>query len=127
MLVNGSQDIKLKCDTERIIQVINNLMSNSLKFVPSEKGKIEIGTRLENESVIFNVRDNGVGIPKDKQDNLFKKFYQIDTSLGRRSGGSGLGLVICKGIVESHNGKMWVESEPGIETTFYFLIPRGVT
>lgn len=127
MLVDGSQDIQLKCDTERIIQVINNLISNSLKFVPQEKGKIEIGTKPDDGSVVFHVKDNGIGIPKDKQDNLFKKFYQIDTSLGRRSDGSGLGLVICKGIVESHNGRMWVESEPGKETTVYFLIPREVT
>lgn len=127
MLVDGSQDIKLKCDTERIIQVINNLISNSLKFVPQEKGKIEIATKLDDGSIIFSIKDNGIGIPKDKQDNLFKKFYQIDTSLGRRSGGSGLGLVICKGIIESHNGKMWVESEPNKETTVYFSLPRKVT
>lgn len=125
-LVDNSQDIPLQCDPERIIQVINNLLSNAFKFVPQENGKIEVDAKIENGSVIFSVKDNGIGIPKDKQDGLFKKFYQVDTTLGRKTGGSGLGLVICKGIIESHKGKIWFESEPGKGTTIYFSIPMEV-
>ena len=125
-LVDNSQDISLRCDPERIIQVINNLLSNSFKFVPQENGKIELDTKIENGFVIFSIKDNGIGIPKDKQDSLFKKFYQVDTTLGRKAGGSGLGLVICKGIIESHKGKIWVESEPGKGTIIYFSIPMEV-
>ena len=125
-LVDNSQDIPLRCDPERIIQVINNLLSNSFKFVPQENGKIEIDSKIDNGSVIFSIKDNGIGIPKDKQDSLFKKFYQVDTTLGRKAGGSGLGLVICKGIIESHKGKIWVESEPGKGTIIYFSIPMEV-
>jgi len=75
--------------------------------------------------LVFYVKDNGIGIPKDKQNNLFKKFYQVDTSQTRVHGGTGLGLVICKGIVEGLDGKIWVESDgDGIGTTFYFTIPK---
>jgi signal transduction histidine kinase len=123
-LVNGTQNIPLKCDPERIIQVLNNLVSNSLKFVLPNQGKIKINTKLENGSVVFSVKDNGIGIPKGKQEGLFKKFYQVDTSLGRKSGGSGLGLAICKGIVELHGGKIWIESEEGKGTAIYFSIPK---
>ncbi|MEX0656209.1 MAG: sensor histidine kinase [Nitrosopumilaceae archaeon] len=124
ILTNGTQDIPLKCDAERIIQVLNNLVSNALKFVLPNQGKIEINTKLDNGSVVFSIKDNGIGIPKDKQDELFKKFYQVDTSLGRRSGGSGLGLAICKGIVELHGGRIWVESEEGKGTAIYFSVPK---
>ena len=125
-LVDNSQDIPLRCDPERIIQVINNLLSNAFKFVPQENGKIELGAKIDNDSVIFSIKDNGIGIPTDKQDSLFKKFYQVDTALGRKAGGSGLGLVICKGIIESHKGRMWIESELGKGTTVYFSIPMEV-
>lgn len=125
-LVDNSQDIPIQCDPERIIQVLNNLLSNAFKFVPQENGKIELGAKTDNHSVIFSVKDNGIGIPKDKQDSLFKKFYQVDTTLGRKAGGSGLGLVICKGIIESHKGKIWIESEPGKGTIIYFSIPMEV-
>jgi PAS domain S-box-containing protein len=120
------QNIKLSCDAERIIQVINNLISNAIKFVPEQKGRIEIGARRANGSIVFVVKDNGIGIPVEKQDGLFRKFYQVDASLRRSSGGSGLGLAICKGIVEAHKGKIWLESEEGKGATFFFSIPvRG--
>lgn len=124
MLIDNSQDIPLQCDPERIIQVLNNLVSNSLKFIPQENGMIELSAKLDDSFVVFTVKDNGIGIPKEKQDDLFKKFYQVDTSLGRKSGGSGLGLVICKGIVESHKGKIWVESDSDKGTRIHFSIPK---
>jgi len=76
--------------------------------------------------MIFAIKDNGVGIPKDRQKNIFKKFYQADTSMTRNAGGTGLGLAICKAIVEAHYGKIWFESEPGIGTTFYFSLPPSL-
>ncbi|MEM3161115.1 MAG: ATP-binding protein, partial [Nitrososphaera sp.] len=78
-------------------------------------------------SVTFAVRDNGIGIPKEKQADLFKRFYQVDTSLSRKTGGSGLGLAISKGIVEAHGGRIWVESDSGKGTTFYFTVPVNAT
>ena len=77
--------------------------------------------------VKISVNDNGVGIPIDKQKDLFKKFYQVDTTLTRERAGSGLGLAICKGIVKNHGGKIWVESTPNVGTTFIFTIPKTPT
>jgi len=119
----GGQDITLKCDPKRILQVLNNLVNNAIKFVPENTGRIELSARREGDYVIFSVKDNGTGISKEKQQYLFTKFYQVDASLNRKAGGSGLGLAICKGIVEAHGGRIWVESEESKGATFYFSIP----
>jgi len=118
--------ISVKCDQKRILQVINNLVSNALKFVPEKTGKIKVSAKSQDGQVIFSVKDNGIGIPKDKQHNLFKKFYQVDTSLTRNAGGTGLGLAICSGIVGAHGGRIWVESEEGKGSVFYFSISNGM-
>jgi signal transduction histidine kinase len=73
--------------------------------------------------VVFNVQDNGIGIAAEKQSKLFTKFYQVDTSLTRKAGGTGLGLVISKGIIEAHKGKIWFESEAGKGSIFSFSLP----
>ena len=110
------------CEPSRIEQVLSNLITNSLDFVPQKsRGKIVIRVEKiidENKNnnqirdtpnyhgeFLFTVEDNGIGIPIDKADNLFKKFYQLDTSPTRKHVGTGLGLVICKGIIESHGGR----------------------
>jgi len=125
-LVDGTEpEIIVRCDPERILQVINNLVSNAVKFVSDQNGRIKVSARRENGSVVFVVEDNGIGIPKEKQQNLFKKFYQVDASLRRNTGGTGLGLAICKGLVEAHNGKIWMDSDEGRGTKFYFSIPIG--
>jgi len=121
--VTDSLKISIKTDKLRLHQVLDNLIRNSVDFVPSKNGKIEVVAKQENGKMIFYVKDNGIGIPKDKQKNIFKKFYQVDTSHTRKHGGSGLGLVICKGIVDGLGGEMWFESEPGKGTTFSFDIP----
>ena len=119
-------ELMLKCDPKRLQQVLNNLLSNAIKFVPEKTGKIEVSAKMiDHDFVEFLVQDNGIGIPDDKQQNIFRKFYQVDTSLRREAGGTGLGLAISKGIVEAHGGKMWFESKPGAGTTFYFSIPRN--
>lgn len=119
----SDKDLSLKCDAMRIVQVLDNLVDNAVKFVPENTGKVEVSARLEDGSVLFAVRDNGIGIPKEKQDNMFKRFYQVDTSLSRKTGGSGLGLAISKGIVEAHGGRIWVESDAGKGASFMFTIP----
>ncbi|MCV0411572.1 HAMP domain-containing sensor histidine kinase [Nitrosarchaeum sp.] len=111
-------------DRDRINQVFSNLIKNSIDFVVPEKGEIVIGAKPDNDFMQFFVKDNGVGISKDNQKEIFKKFYQIDTSTSRKRDGSGLGLAICKGIVEGLGGKIWVESEENVGTTFYFTIPN---
>ena len=119
----NSLKFSMETDELRLRQILDNLIRNSVDFVPSKDGRIEIGAKPENGKMIFYVKDNGVGIPKEKQKNIFKKFYQVDTSHTRKHGGTGLGLVICKGIVEGLGGEIWFESEPGKGTTFSFDVP----
>ena len=124
-LVNKTQDsIVIQSDELRIKQVLSHLIDNAIDFVPKENGKIEICAQEADDSVSFFVKDNGVGIPKEKQENLFKKFYQVSQGHTREHGGVGLGISICKGIITKLGGKIWVESEPGKGTAFYFNIPK---
>ncbi len=88
-------------------------------------GKIQITGKSEEGFVQFSVVDNGPGIPKDGIGTLFKKFHQIDTSHTRSHGGGGLGLTISKGLMDGMNGKIWVETEEGKGTTFFFTIPKA--
>ncbi len=93
-------------------------------FVPKENGKIEICAQEADDTILFYVKDNGDGISKEKQENLFKKFYQVTQGHKRKHGGVGLGLSICKGIITKLGGKIWVESEPDKGSTFTFKIPK---
>lgn len=108
-------------DSMRIGQVVNNYVSNAIKY-SSEGGTILVGTRLEGDRCVVFVKDDGAGIPADKQKSLFSKFGQVGTGL-RKTGSTGLGLYVSKGIVESHEGKLWVESEVGHGATFFFSLP----
>ena len=123
---NTTKDqITLVSDPDRLTEVFSNLIKNSSDFVSENTGKIEIGAKVQENDVLFYVKDNGIGISKNKQINLFSKFYQIDTSIRRSHRGSGLGLSICKGIIEGLGGKIWLESAEGLGTIVYFTIPRG--
>ena len=125
--VNSTQEnLDLFTDKNRVRQIIDNLIQNAVDFTPKNNGKIEIGAKSEDGKVVFYVKDNGIGIPKDAQPTMFRKFYQVDASHRRKHSGTGLGLVICKGIVEGLGGKIWFESEPGKSTCFYFSIPEEV-
>jgi PAS domain S-box-containing protein len=115
-------EIMFKADKVRLRQVFDNLISNARKFVPKPNGKIEINAIKNNKMILFSVTDNGTGIPLDKQKELFTKFYQIDTSMTRSAGGTGLGLIICKGVIEKLGGKIWIESDGTSGTTVFFEI-----
>ena len=91
--------------------------------MPEKKGLIQIDCKKENENIIFYVKDNGSGIPLDKQDQIFQKFYQADTSVTRKIGGTGLGLSISKGIVEGLGGTIWFKSDGKTGTTFFVQLP----
>jgi len=123
--VNTSlQSMNISHDPERISQVVSNLVKNSISAVSENTGKIDVTLEDLGEEIKVSISDNGVGIPQEKQKELFKKFYQVDASLTRERGGSGLGLAICKGIVESHGGKIGAKSESGKGSTFYFTLPK---
>ncbi|MDE1727128.1 MAG: PAS domain-containing sensor histidine kinase [Thaumarchaeota archaeon] len=123
-VTHASTKYALTSDKARLKQVFYNLVQNAVDFVPSEKGKIEIAAREEGDSVLFYVKDNGIGISEKRKESVFKKFYQVNLSFKRKYGGSGFGLVICKGIVENLGGKIWFESKEAEGTTFYFSIPK---
>jgi len=116
------QDVPLvEADAMRIEQVLTNLVSNAIKFTPA-KGAITIAAVDLGERVQVSVRDTGIGIPEDEQKNVFERFYQVDSSATRSYRGAGLGLTICKFIVEYHHGEIWVESKEGEGSTFYFAL-----
>jgi len=123
--VNSTKEqISATTDGSRVDQVFTNLIRNAVDFVPAKGGKIEIEAKLNDGKILCHVKDNGTGIPKEKQSNLFDKFYQADSTLTRKHGGTGLGLSICKGIITSLGGKIWVESETGKGSVFYFKVPQ---
>jgi len=114
---------KIFCDPKRINQVLANLIKNSIDFVPKNNGLIKLVVEKNPESFVFTVSDNGPGIPVENQEYLFQKFYKIDTSPTRKHGGTGLGLTICNGLVNSHGGKIWLVKEYTKGTSFKFTIP----
>ncbi len=109
------------CDGTRIRQVVLNLLSNAGRF--TERGGVHVKAWRQDDDIVVSVADTGPGIPPDKRDRLFEPFQQLDNSLRRAHGGSGLGLSISKRFVEMHGGKMWLESTVGEGTTFYFSLP----
>jgi signal transduction histidine kinase len=121
-IVMASDLPDLMLDPNRIAQVVTNLLSNAIKFSPAE-GRLEIMVENWEGCVRVGVRDHGEGISAENLPKLFQKFTQIDSTSTRRAGGTGLGLVICKGIVEQHGGQMRVDSAVGQGSTFYFTLP----
>ena len=108
-------------DADRLSQIFNNLMSNAFKF--TVYGRIEIGYEPKREMVEFFIRDTGIGIPAEYHEKIFDRFRQVESGSTRHYGGNGLGLAICKNLVGSMGGKIWLESEPGKGSAFYFTLP----
>ena len=111
----------LESDQNRIKQVLVNFVGNSIKF--TAKGSIEIGFAIVEGFIQFHVIDTGIGIPKDFHESVFERFRQVDSSSNRKYGGNGLGLAISKSLVEMLDGRIWMESESGKGSVFYFTIP----
>jgi len=118
---NPSVETFLDSDKNRIKQVLINFVGNSIKF--TSKGYIEIGFAIFDGFLQFHVIDTGIGIPKDFHEYIFERFGQVDSSSTRKYGGNGLGLAISKSLVEMLGGRIWMESEPGKGSAFYFAIP----
>jgi PAS domain S-box-containing protein len=117
-----AQPVDVWADGDRILQVLGNLIRNAIKF--SEKGgEIRLAARASSDKeVTFEVQDQGAGIPPEKLDLIFDRFQQADASDSRLQGGTGMGLALCRGIVNQHGGRIWVESHPGRGSTFYFTV-----
>ncbi|WP_445476356.1 PAS domain-containing sensor histidine kinase [Methanococcoides methylutens] len=110
-------------DRTRLSDMLTNLIDNAIKFTPSG-GMIVLKAYEEEKYLHIEIEDNGIGIPQELIPNLFQRFYQIDASIKRKYGGTGVGLYICKSIVEGHKGDIWVESEEGKGTTVHIRLPR---
>ena len=117
----ADQQCHVYCDINRLEQILNNLLSNALKFTFS--GKITFGYSCEEQHIIFYVQDTGVGISIQNQEIVFERFRQEEETHSKTFGGTGLGLPISKGMVELMGGKMWLTSEKGKGSTFYFSLP----
>lgn len=109
-------------DSDRMQEVMTNLFDNAVKY--SDEGKITVALTGNADVVQFFIKDTGQGIPKEDIPHLFQKFYRVDNSATRTIGGTGLGLFICKRIVDMYKGRIWVESEQGKGSTFYINLPR---
>jgi signal transduction histidine kinase len=108
----------VRADRMLLGNVILNLVDNAIKFTPLN-GEVSIGVKVKNDHVVVSVKDTGIGISQEDMPKLFVKFFQVDHSVP----GAGLGLSICKAIVEAHGGKIWVESQAGKGSTFSFTLP----
>ncbi len=109
-------------DPRRVRQVLNNLLENAIKYSP-EGGQITISCEVEPDHVLVSIADQGRGIPPEYREKVFERFFQVDAATTRRTGGSGLGLSIAKGIIEAQGGKIWVDSAPGKGSIFRFTLP----
>ncbi len=112
-------------DRDRLVQVMVNLISNAVKFCDSDRGKITIRLTASDQQVQIDVKDNGIGIRTRDQNKIFEKFQQVKDPSRGRPYGTGIGLTICKRIIDFHHGKIWVKSKPGMGSTFSFTLPTS--
>jgi signal transduction histidine kinase len=116
---------RLYTDDKKLAQILRNFISNSLKF--TQRGEVRVSARLEGDDAIrFAVSDTGIGIPQEMHSALFEDFSQVDSPLQKRLRGTGLGLSLCKRFAELLGGRVGVESQPGVGSTFFVIIPLAV-
>ena len=118
---NNFESIYIFSDQSKIVQILSNLINNAIKF--TKEGEVEFGFEIKAERIQFFVKDSGIGIEKELQEMIFERFSQADVSVTRGYEGAGLGLAICKGLVEIIGGKIWLESELSKGSIFYFSLP----
>ena len=118
-------DVWAHADADRLQQVFFNLIENAIKYGRNEGGVWISCRRLPEQKLECSVRDDGPGIPADSRERVFERFYRVDRARSRETGGTGLGLSIVKHIVQAHGGEVWVKSELGQGTTFFFTLPES--
>lgn len=126
LIKDSPSELIVMGDRDRLTEVLLNLMDNAIKFTPPG-GKITVKARDDEEktdTVHITVTDTGIGIPENVMPSLFQRFFQADASLTRKYGGTGLGLYICKNIIDAHKGEIWVESKIGVGTTMHVRLPK---
>ncbi len=116
--------IIVKGDRSYLEQILINLLDNAIKYTP-EKGRVIVSAvEKDSKDIQFSVEDNGIGIPKEDLSRIFERFYRVDKGRSKELGGTGLGLSIVKHLVQAHGGRVWVESQMGKGSTFYFTLPK---
>jgi signal transduction histidine kinase len=120
-LLHDPMPPEVAADPDKLRQVLVNLVENAVKY--SHEGRIEVRLQQQNGTVRFSVRDEGPGIPPSQRERIFEKFYRLDPNMTKGVGGTGLGLYICRELIESMEGEIWVESELGEGSTFSFELP----
>lgn len=123
-LVNEAEALTVRADQRRIEQVLTNLLDNAVKYGGGDS-RVVVGGRLNDGMVEMFVQDNGPGLPAESLERVFERFYRVDKARTRDQGGTGLGLSIVKHIVQSHGGRVWVESESGKGAKFFFTLPTA--
>ena len=118
------ENLYCPCDEEKVKVVLTQLIGNAIDFSPLGYGMVDVKLYKEDRHAKIIVKDNGIGIQAKSLEKVFEKFYQMDTSILREHGGAGLGLSICKGIIEGHKGKIWAESH-GTGAEIHVLLPIG--
>jgi two-component system phosphate regulon sensor histidine kinase PhoR len=122
---NIADEIIVRADADRLGQVLFNLVDNAIKYGRKE-GRVLINAHQNGDAKVeISVEDDGPGIPAEAQERVFERFYRVDKARSREQGGTGLGLSIVKHIVQSHGGKVWVKSEIGKGSTFYFTVAKA--
>ena len=117
-----SKNVIVRADRERLAQVVINLVTNAIKYSPSES-IVRLCISQEASNILLTVHNEGAPIPEDQQQSIFEPFYRATNAQASTKQGWGLGLAICKDIVERHNGRIWVESTVEAETNFYVKLP----
>jgi signal transduction histidine kinase len=115
------EEVMIEGDKIRLQQLFTNLIDNAIKY--TLKGSVQISLEKNKEMAVVRIRDTGIGIPKEEQENIFKRFYRLDKSRSRETGGVGLGLSIAQWIAQTHHGRIEVESDPGRGSTFIVYLP----
>lgn len=113
-------------DASWLYDVVANLLDNAAKYSPAHS-EVVLDVRSDGGSAVISVSDNGPGIPAEQQEHIFEKFYRLDSGDAKQTYGYGLGLYLCRHLVEAMKGRIWVESEPGRGATFHFVLPLAAT
>ncbi len=118
----AAEPLVANVDARRFEQVLRNLLDNAIKYSP-DGGTITVQAYRDHAQIVIAVKDEGIGIPVGEWDRIFERFHRVENEITRRMRGAGLGLAVCRGIIEAHGGRIWVESQPGAGSTFCFTLP----
>jgi two-component system sensor histidine kinase VicK len=125
LMLHTDSEVLAMVDREKFWQVIYNVTDNAIKYTP-EGGNVSLYVFGEGDYVRIEIIDTGIGIPEEQVDKIFDRFYRVDKARSRESGGTGLGLSIVKDVVDSHNGKILVDSKENDGTKFVIIIPKNL-